>query len=193
MSNSRKWTNTLFPKNWSLQYHVWMHPLEILKKQSLAKVRIDEDKLSCVLNNCGSLAVIWDIFRDSCLLGLVQRIVNFEKNYNFFRLCTVVAIWSVSFRRFVNFPTKLNFWWILRVMINCSKFVCSKKLIDTIFHLLDTIQANVTFLSTGRKSKIICRTCISSSCIFRQKKILTARIATGRQRFCKMSTARHNL
>jgi hypothetical protein len=30
-------------------------------------------------------------------------------------------------------------------MINCSKFVCSKKLVDTIFQLLDTIRANVTF------------------------------------------------
>jgi hypothetical protein len=35
-------------------------------------------------------------------------------------------------------------------MINCSKFVCSKKLYDTIFQLLNTIRANVTFLSTGR-------------------------------------------
>ena len=35
-------------------------------------------------------------------------------------------------------------------MINCSKFVCSKKLVDTVFQLLDTIQANVTFLSTGQ-------------------------------------------
>ncbi len=35
-------------------------------------------------------------------------------------------------------------------MINRSKLVCSKKLVDTIFQLLDTIQANVTFLSTGR-------------------------------------------
>ncbi len=35
-------------------------------------------------------------------------------------------------------------------MINCSKFVCSKKLVDTSFQLLDTIRANVTFLSTGR-------------------------------------------
>ncbi len=30
----------------------------------------------------------------------------------------------------------------LRVMINCSKFVCSKKLVDTIFQLLDIIRAN---------------------------------------------------
>ncbi len=56
-------------------------------------------------------------------------------------------------------------------MINCLKFVCSKKLVDTIFHLLNTIQANVTFLSTGRKSKIICRMWISSSFTFRQKNI----------------------
>ncbi len=35
-------------------------------------------------------------------------------------------------------------------IINCSKFDCSKKLVDTIFQLLDTIQANVTFLSTGQ-------------------------------------------
>ncbi len=34
---------------------------------------------------------------------------------------------------------------VLRVMIICSKFVCSKNLLDTIFHLLDTIRANVTF------------------------------------------------
>ncbi len=56
-------------------------------------------------------------------------------------------------------------------MIICSKFVCSKNLLDTIFHLLDTIRANVTFLSTAQKSKIICRTCISSSFTFRQKNI----------------------
>ncbi len=60
---------------------------------------------------------------------------------------------------------------LIWVMINCSKFICSKKLVDTIFHLLDTIRANVTFLSTGWKSKIICRTCISSSFNFRQKNI----------------------
>jgi hypothetical protein len=35
-------------------------------------------------------------------------------------------------------------------MINCSKFVSSKKLVNTIFQLLYTIRANVTFLSTGR-------------------------------------------
>ncbi len=29
-----------------------------------------------------------------------------------------------------------------RVMFNCSKFVCSKKLLDTIFQLLNTIRAN---------------------------------------------------
>jgi hypothetical protein len=38
----------------------------------------------------------------------------------------------------------------------------------------------------------------SAVCVFQavsllDKKILTARIATGRQRFCKMSTAQNNL
>ncbi len=34
-----------------------------------------------------------------------------------------------------------------REIINCSKFDCSKKLVDTIFQLLDTIRANVTFFA----------------------------------------------
>jgi hypothetical protein len=55
-------------------------------------------------------------------------------------------------------------------MINCLKFVCSKKLVDTIFQLLNTIQENDKKVKTGRQSKIICRTCISSSFTFSQKK-----------------------
>ncbi len=43
--------------------------------------------------------------------------------------------------------------WITRVIINCSKFVCSKKLVDTIFHLLETIRANVTFFVNCSKIK----------------------------------------
>ena len=49
---------------------------------------------------------------------------------------------------------------------------------------------------TGRKSKIICRTCIEN-CLqavsLLDKIIMTAQIATGQQKFWKMSTARHNL
>jgi hypothetical protein len=60
------------------------------------------------------------------------------------------------------------------------------------YQLLDTVEQLTKKVKTGQKSKIICRACISSSFTFRQK-ILTAQIATGRKRFWKMSTARHNL
>ncbi len=36
-------------------------------------------------------------------------------------------------------------YWLEWVMIICSKFVCSKNLLDTIFHLLDTIRAIIIF------------------------------------------------
>ena len=55
-------------------------------------------------------------------------------------------------------------------MINCSKFVCLKNLVDTIFHLLDTIRANVTFLSTGRIWLIFGDQLDSISFTFSQKK-----------------------
>ncbi len=81
-------------------------------------------------------------------------------------------------------------------MIICSKFVCSKNLLKTIFHLLDTIRANVTFfvncskIKNHEKSSAV-RVFWAVSLL--DKKILTAQIAIGRQRFWKMSTARHNL
>jgi hypothetical protein len=55
-------------------------------------------------------------------------------------------------------------------MINCSKFVCSKKLVNTIFQLLDTLLANVTFLSTGRIRLIFGDQLDSISFTFSQKK-----------------------
>jgi hypothetical protein len=58
-----------------------------------------------------------------------------------------------------------------REIINCLKFDCSKKLVNTIFQLLDTIQANVTFLSTGQIRFIFWDQLDSSSFTFRQKNI----------------------
>jgi hypothetical protein len=50
------------------------------------------------------------------------------------------------------------------------------------------------FLSTARKSKIMKNHLPYIRAVsLLDKKILTARIAIGRQRFWKMSTARHNL
>jgi hypothetical protein len=44
-------------------------------------------------------------------------------------------------------------------MFNCSNCDSSKKLVNTKIQLLDTIQADVKKVTTGQKSKIICRTC----------------------------------
>ncbi len=65
-------------------------------------------------------------------------------------------------------------------MIICSKFVCSKNLLDTILLLIDTIRANDKKVKNGRQSKNICRTCILSSFTFRQKNINSSN--------CKWST-----
>ena len=81
-------------------------------------------------------------------------------------------------------------------MIICSKFDCSKNLFDTILLLLDTVRAIIFLLVNCSKIKNHEKS--SAVRVFRavsllDKKILTARIAFGRQRFWKMSTARHNL
>ncbi len=81
-------------------------------------------------------------------------------------------------------------------MIICSKFDCSKNLLDTILLLLDTVRAIIFFLVNCSKIKNHEKSSVSR--VFRavsllDKKILTARIAFGRQSFLKMSTARHNL
>ena len=55
-------------------------------------------------------------------------------------------------------------------MIICSKFVCSKNLLDTILLLLDTIRAFDKKSEKWLTIKNICRTCISSSFTFIQKK-----------------------
>jgi hypothetical protein len=71
-------------------------------------------------------------------------------------------------------------------MFNCLNCNSLKKLVDTKIQLLDTIRADVKKVTTGRKSKIICRTCIENH--FRavsllDKKLMTAQIATGQQKF----------
>ena len=78
---------------------------------------------------------------------------------------------------------------LIGVMIICSKFDCSK-------NLLDTVRAIIFFLVNCSKIKNHEKS--SAVCVFRavsllDKKILTARIAIGQQRFWKMSTARRNL
>ena len=71
------------------------------------------------------------------------------------------------FAQLNNDIVNMNCW----VTIICSKFVCSKNLLDTILLLLDTIRANDKKVKNGRQSKNICRTCISRSFTFRQKNI----------------------
>ncbi len=78
-------------------------------------------------------------------------------------------------------------------MIICSKFVCSKNLLYTIFHLLDTIRANVTFFCQWLENQNSSAVRVFQAVSLLDKKILTARIAIGQQRFWKMSTALHNL
>jgi hypothetical protein len=46
----------------------------------------------------------------------------------------------------INITLKTNFTWSSWVMIICSKFDCSKNLLDTILLLLDTIRAIIIFL-----------------------------------------------
>ncbi len=66
------------------------------------------------------------------------------------RLC---AFWVIQ--KFIIFLYFAN-----EVMINCSKFVCSKNLLDTILLLLDSIRAIIIFLvnwSTAILNLLSCR------------------------------------
>ena len=65
---------------------------------------------------------------------------------------------------FLRNPGKLNYWKLYyrsdRVMIICSKFDCSKNLLDTILLLLDTVRAIIFFLvncSTAVGNLLSCR------------------------------------
>jgi hypothetical protein len=126
------------------------------------------------------------------LMVVLEQTANNFLNY-LFSLKTIFGWRLVKILLIVLKPGTEMFCW---VMIICSKFVCSKNLLDTIFCLLDTIWANVTFFVNCLKIKNHEKS--SAVRVFRavsllDKKILTARIAIGRQRFWKMSTAQHNL
>ena len=82
-------------------------------------------------------------------------------------------------------------------MINCSKLDSSKKLVDT---KISTAQRKSS--SWQKKWKLVDSQYLTGfdvgstgfeQLIVEVSKILTAQIATGRQRFWKMSTAWHNL
>jgi hypothetical protein len=69
-----------------------------------------------------------------------------------------------------------------REIFNCPNCDSSKKLVDTKIQLLNTIHADVKKVTTGRTSKIICRTCIENhfqAVSLLDKKLMTARIAYG--------------
>jgi hypothetical protein len=104
--------------------------------------------------------------------------------------------WSKRFiRAKKNLPLP-NHYNCKRVMIICSKFDCSKNLLDTILLLLDTVRAIIFFLVNCSKIKNHEKS--SAIRVFRavsllDKKISTVRKSNARQRWWKMSTARHNL
>ena len=135
------------------------------------------------------------IFNEKVFFLLLDIIIQKQKTIGI--LCAPVKNWIVGQKRQFNNQTcheqsKL----INRVMIICSKFDCSKNLLDTILLLLDTVRAIIIFLVNCSKIKNHEKS--SAVRVFRavsllDKKILTARIAFGRQRFWKMSTTRHNL
>jgi hypothetical protein len=82
------------------------------------------------------------------------------------------------------------------VMIIWSKFDYSKNLLDTILLLLDTVRAVIFFLVNCSKIKNHEKS--SAVRVFQavsllDKKISTVRKSNARQRWWKMSTARHNL
>ena len=101
-----------------------------------------------------------------------------------------------------------------RVMINCSKFVCLKNLLDTILLLLDTVRAIIFFLvncSTAilnllscrinwiRAIDIICVNCSNCRPLYIRTvdtniktDINFARIASTRQIFCFKNTYGRN-
>ncbi len=126
-------------------------------------------------------------------------IIDVLFNWNFvndqvFNLQCLVS-WKEIFFTYCN-QNKTKEYDPQRVIIICSKFDCSKNLLDTILLLLDTIQAIIIFFVNCSKIKNYEKS--SAVRVFRavsllDKKILTAWIAIGRQRFWKMSTARHNL
>ena len=120
--------------------------------------------ISLILNLAISTNTNYEWYIKDCVTYLLTKTENKFQN----SMEGIIGRLSFQIIPMQNFMSLKTF---QRVMINCSKFICSKKLVDTIFHLLDTIRANVIFFSTGQKSKIICRTCISSSFTFRQKNI----------------------
>ena len=129
----------------------------------------------------------WQTFLITFILNCIIKNLS---RYSYQRFELGPNLHKISTKHLIN-----DSWYcqLARVMINCSIFVCSKKLVDTIFHLLNTIRANVTFfcqLVENQKSSAV-RVFRAVSLL--DKKILTARIVTGWQRFWKMSTARHNL
>ncbi len=98
-------------------------------------------------------------------------------NWNKYKICKKKQYYY--FLRINTRFSQLLFW----EMINCSKFDSSKKLVNT------KISKKWKLAENQKSSTVLVFRAVS---LF-DKKILTARIATGRQRFCKMSTARHNL
>jgi hypothetical protein len=73
-----------------------------------------------------------------------------------------------------------------RDIFNCSNCDSSKKLLDAKIQLLDTIQADINNVTTGRTSKTICCTCIENhfqAVSLLDKKLMTAGVATGGQKF----------
>ena len=111
---------------------------------------------------CQLLDLRWavDIFVSTSFF----KLSNFEQLIFSLFFPWKTGIWDIKNIFFFLLKTNFRFFklnaainWFRWVMIICSKFVCSKNLLNTIFHLLHTIRANVTFFVN---SKIICRTCI---------------------------------
>ncbi len=89
-----------------------------------------------------------------------ETILTIQLNNSAYFSCFWVV--SIQLRAFELTTVKWNLWFIGSswVMINCSKFVCSKNLLDTILLLLDSIRAIIIFLvnwSTAVLNLLSCR------------------------------------
>ena len=122
--------------------------------------------------------------RNTSLVLYVKKKQKFLRDFSFFSSTIKVLDCRSSPRH--CFAIFIGTWWTARIAI-------ARKICSTRFYYCSTPFEQMTKkVKNGQQSKNICFTCISSSFTFRQKNINCSN-CIARQRFWKMTTARHNL
>jgi hypothetical protein len=127
-----------------------------------------------VLKSSNKLTLVRIILKVDVSSNLHKILKKLKKNYYFFKFIFLIIDARTDKRTntqkfFISVLSFFDFWTETRVMFNCSNCDSSKNWSTQKYNCLTPFEQLSKKLTTGQKSKTICRICILSSFTFRQK------------------------